>query len=387
MKIRFAVIVGAVTLLTTAHGAAAKTFVTADTQSPTATLVDGGGFTVSVGLTNITSRPVPVTVAATSQKLSRGCHVTVMGSPIPAAVDGSVTLTFDSGCSAKDANSLTLLAGRQTIELTPQDPVPPNPDWHLLWGFGFAFIGGFLLTFALGVIVKKDVKGGLWATLTKPLLGLPDTWNLGDSLVTNATVVGSTLVGVLGSTDVVKAILGPDADTAVALTTVGAAVAAGIVGLAVVVLKACQSKSGHFTLGGLLLAAIFTIAGCFGELYVIWRNGLALPLGGFQNRLWWIELLLGLLLVVYIWRSLRQTIDQGIDTKEVQAAHRHRQAVHLSTAAVSGARLAMTRADTEEPEGLHEEIRLSVAQALQAEPELADPVPALGHPPRKTALL
>ncbi|RKQ90979.1 hypothetical protein C8N24_0795 [Solirubrobacter pauli] len=172
-----------------------------------------------------------------------------------------------------------------------------------MWWFAKAFGTALVLVIALGVYC--------WRAPWVQLKGLPDTWKFGDSLVTNVTLLGGTLTAVVGSADVVKAFLGPDADGSVALITVGAAVAAAIIALGAVVLFTFR-WGGNFTLFGLLLAAAVTLAGAGGELWIISHSASELTLGGWEGRIEPITWVLAGLLVAYAVRSLRETIDQGL---------------------------------------------------------------------------
>jgi hypothetical protein len=67
----------------------------------------------------------------------------------------------------------------------------------------------------------------------------------------------------------------------VALATVGAAFAVAFISAGPIIVLATKSKVGdHFTVGGVLAASAVTLAGAFGELYVVYESGAQLDLNG-----------------------------------------------------------------------------------------------------------
>jgi hypothetical protein len=228
----------------------------------------------------------------------------------------------------------------------------------------------------------------------RELKNLPDTWKFSDSLVTNVTLLGGTLTGVVGSSDVVKAFLGKDADTSIALATVGAAVAAAMIGLGAVVLQTTR-KNRHFTVGGLMLAAAVTLSGAYGELYVVWQNGKELTLGGWQGRLDAPVAVFALLLLAYAVVNLKETLEQGLVAAKPSP-------LNLSADAIAATVIASKLVGGTQPADLADEIREALksevdretAELGSAETE-AKPnarVPALGitpkaSPARKSALI
>jgi hypothetical protein len=297
-------------VLVAAPAARASTVVTVDDSSPAVEKVDSGGYKLTVGLTNITAAPVDVRLDATNQKLTKGCGVSfdsggATGS-VPAASHKDVLLSFNEACTEKDVNAVVLSAGEgaaQKVTLTPKNPQTASPDWNLLWAFAVAIGAAAVLIIVLAVIWNISPL--------MELVNLPDTWKFSDSLVTNVTLLGGALAGVVGSSGVVKAFLGKDADASIALATVGAAVAAAIIGLGAVVLQTFR-KNGHFTAGGLLGAAAIVLGGAYGELYVVWQNAKELALGGWEHRLGWAALGVAVLLLGYAYASLKETLEQGL---------------------------------------------------------------------------
>jgi hypothetical protein len=65
--------------------------------------------------------------------------------------------------------------------------------------------------------------------------------------------------------------------------------------------------------GGLLAAAVVTLAGAFGELWVVYQGGEKLDLGGLDDYVWVPALLAAGLLFVYGFRTLVATLKHGIN--------------------------------------------------------------------------
>lgn len=129
-------------------------------------------------------------------------------------------------------------------------------------------------------------------------------------------MAGALLTGVFGSADVVEAFLGEDADSGIALATVGSAIATGFVGAGAVVLLALRNGKGTTTVAGLLVAAAVTTAGAFGQLWVGFWSGLDFELDGIQYVLMAALVLAMALLLVYAWRTFTLNLAEGTDPPE-----------------------------------------------------------------------
>jgi hypothetical protein len=110
-----------------------------------------------------------------------------------------------------------------------------------------------------------------------------------------------------------------------------------------------------------------TLAGAYGEIYIVWQNGRHLSLGGWQHRLGWIALTLGVLLLAYTIVSLREAMREGL-AKPVATANGVSSvtAESVTSAAVSAARSA----GSERPD-LAQEVRESVQAVLNNAPPAA----------------
>jgi hypothetical protein len=228
-----------------------------------------------------------------------------------------VTVTIPAGCQiATDGidMKLTATAGSspvQTFSVTAA-PKPTSTDWHKLRVFGFALVIWLVLAVLLYVRwVKIDKRQHSPA---QPLVSLDTAWNFKDTWVSNVTVAGGLLTAIFGATDVVKPLLGSNADASIALATLGAAVATAFIAAGPIVLLAFKSyKHQAFTVGGLLLAAAVTLTGASGQLYIAYVTIKKLDLDGLQHS-FVLPLALGTalaLLLVYSYRSLMDLLKQA----------------------------------------------------------------------------
>lgn len=287
---------------------AAATPITIDTRSPALEEGDGGTWKVALGFTNLTEKAI--TLAAKPRDASDiGCRLILDHERLAPAEHSAVKVTVPAGCKvAKDGIDFTVSAtaaaagSPSTFEVTAAPKPDTNkPEWGALWAFPLILSG--LLVVALLLF-------GLWAP-EEPLEYLGATWSFKDSWVSNVTVLGGLLAGIFGSSDVVTA-LGDDAKSSVALATVGAAFAAALIGAGPIVLLATKSKEGDFvTSGGLLFAAAVTLSGAAGELWVVYRSGAHLDLGGWQHQIVYFAVAGFLLLAIYAVRTVRATVKQG----------------------------------------------------------------------------
>lgn len=87
------------------------------------------------------------------------------------------------------------------------------------------------------------------------------------------------------------AVLGEDADDAIALATVGAATVVAFISAGPIIVLATKRKEGdHFTVGGVVAASAVTLARALGELVVLEETGRQLDLGGAEDWSWVAEL-------------------------------------------------------------------------------------------------
>lgn len=208
-----------------------------------------------------------------------------------------------------------------------------SPEWEALWAFPVALLVSCVLAGAL--FARSFPQKGLGA----PLEHLEKSWSFSESWVSNVTVTGGLLSGIFGSSEVITALLGTETKSAVALATVGGAAAIFFTASSPVIVAATRSKQGNFiTAAGLLAGAAVTIAGASAELWVLYRSGAKLSLGGWQHGIIAMAILAELLLAVYAVRSLRGTLRLGLEGEAVPQ-------VTDALTAISGAMRAHTSVD------------------------------------------
>ncbi len=144
-----------------------------------------------------------------------------------------------------------------------------------------------------------------------PLRYLESTWSFKESWASNVTVAAGLIAGIFGSSDVVTNLVGDNGKSSVALATVGAAVAAALVAAGPLIVASSKTKDDYLSVGGLLAASAVTLAGGFGEIWVLFRAGERLNLGGWQDAAAVMAVLAGLLLAWYALRSTPAVIRSG----------------------------------------------------------------------------
>lgn len=287
--------------------------VTIDSRTPT--LTEGGdGWTTSLGFTNVTASPIELKAQPVAN--DDGCALELDKAELPPAEHRSVTVKIPNGCGAGDGFDFVVSyspsgaesAGTFTITASPKSSAD-EPNWSALWAFPIALGLSVLASFVFYLLWRTPRR----SSLSYPLKYLEATWSFKDSWVSNITVAAGLLTGIFGSSEVVTAFLGEDADSSVALATVGAAFAVAFISAGPIIVLATKSKVGdHFTVGGVLAASAVTLGGAFGELYVLYESGAQLDLNGWEDRIAYAAFAAGLLLAFYALRALLGTLRQGV---------------------------------------------------------------------------
>lgn len=296
-----------------AAGYAAPAAVVLDEGTPTFSELETGGWAAKLDLTNATDNTVQLEVRSVRPPVGGLCTVQFETGPtvaLQAAQRGSVTVTYSQGCDigprGADATLTTNTKPPQAIDATIGPPTEsPQPDWDALWAFAVALLVSLVV---LLVMLYTNEK----MTFGTRLTNLPSTWSFKESWATNVTAGGGILAGIVGSTEVVKAFLGTEASSSIALAIVGGAVAVAFVtfgGLLVQTVKYVDSETP--TAGGFVLGASCTLAGAFGELVTLYVTGHSLELGGWQDRLLPIVIVIGIVLTIYAVISVRATLEVG----------------------------------------------------------------------------
>lgn len=327
---------------------AAPASVTIDTRTPALEKVDNGTSKITLTFLNLTDSEAELN--AKPQRRA-ACVLTPDKTKLAPAESTAVTISIPAACKASEglAIDITVRSGPTLLanfEVIPEAKPVIEPKWDNLWAFAFA-LGGIFVLLALFFWKGWEPAEGAERSLSQRLY-LDATWKFNDNWATNVSAVGAILTGVFGATTA-KAFLGADAESAVALATVGAAIALAFVAAGPVIALATKTfkvvpvtkggkpvlKDGKpvvkerwdsFTVGGLLLAASVILASAFGQLWVVMATGEELELGGLQNYLWIPFGLSAILLFVYGWRSLKDLLERNTakpeeeDADEVKAA-------------------------------------------------------------------
>lgn len=227
----------------------------------------GGGASFAITLTNLSDTDLQVAAVTDA---GAGCKPEVSPSTVKAfTAPTKVTVTLPPSCDLSDDKvQVSVSAGNAAFEVSAAKPDAPDPDWQQLWVFP--------ITLAITIATAALVAGiGLQKRCFAPLKGLKAEWSFKDAWATNVTALGALLTGVLGSSSVVKAILGEDAEGALALSTVGVAIGAAIAVAAPVVLGIFK-RGGSYTMVGVLFAGALVVTGSSGELWIVAQSGSSL---------------------------------------------------------------------------------------------------------------
>jgi len=294
------------------EGRAAAALLAVDDASPALTRTDDGGWKGPVGLTNLSDGAVTLSAAAVDDA---SCSIELSRAAIGAAQSSEPTLTVPAACQP-DGGSIDVVitaTGATTAEV-PLVAELAKADQEPAWGELVVFPFALLVFIPLALIAFRGRKP------TTPLSYLESSYSFKESWISNITVLAGLLTGVFGSADVVKAFLGEDADRSIALATVGSAVALILVGTGPIVLTAAKQEQHDagtgefkqvFTVGGLVLATTVAVAGAFGQLWIGWKSGQALELGGAEDVIVAGFLVAVGLLIWYTIATLRATSKAG----------------------------------------------------------------------------
>ncbi|MFI7672595.1 hypothetical protein [Actinophytocola sp. NPDC049390] len=293
------VVVIAATLLCMPRAMADPASFTIDDTSPEVS-ADG---TVSLLVTNLTDEDLDIVIRP--RRPDAGCGLVAQPDTLPRAQPTTVTITIPETCPVPDAGlRLLVIAPATQVDVLAKAPSPASAS---SWSVLLVFPAVFVLFASLAIMLwRRQMR----AHEEDELPYLDAAWSFKDSWAGNVTVIGGLLTGVVGSSDVVKALLGADADQSIALATVGAAIAVAFVAAAPVLLLATK-RNKVFRVSGLFAAATLTLSGAVGELVVVTESARALDLDGWQNVVWLPCLAAVVLLLVYSYRTVHQTVADG----------------------------------------------------------------------------
>jgi uncharacterized membrane protein len=165
-----------------------------------------------------------------------------------------------------------------------------STEWSALVAFPIAAVV-LVIVAAVYLLYRKERPNA-------PLEYLESTWSFTESWATNVTLAAGLISGIFGSSEVVTALAGD-------------AVAASFIAAGTLIVLASKTKEEHLSVGGLLAASAVTLAGGFGEVWVLFRAGERLDLAGWQDAAGGIAAAAALLLTWYAVRSIPAVITNG----------------------------------------------------------------------------
>jgi len=299
-----------VALLATTSAGAAPASITIESRSPELVEKDDGSWTTSLAFTNVTDGEIELSATAT------GCQPTLdKSAKLPPRERTKVTVTIPATCVIGESGFTFVIAARAadrvsvgTFDVTAGPKPEEDVDWSPLGAFFVTFAAALLL--AIVVYLTWHVYDKQTHSPFERLQYLEDDWSFKDSWATNVTAAAALLTGIFGSAEVVTALLGEDADRAVALATVGVAIAAAFVAAGPIVL-ATLKRQGDVMVCGFLGALVFTMGGAAGELWVVYESGRKLDLGGWEDKLYLPVIGAAVLLVLYTVVTGYATLEAG----------------------------------------------------------------------------
>lgn len=329
-------------LLATELASAAPASLVIDTLAPELQPAEnGGGSKVELSFTNLTDGPAVLEAEAS------GCEPSLSKNQLPPNQITPLTVEVPEACAQREGLELKLtatLAGgaSQTFQVNPKGAPATTPNWHELWAFLVALLASLVLS-VLVYFRGWEPKGEGKRKLNQPLGALDATWKFNDNWATNATAAGALLTGLFSATTA-KAFLGADAEALTALATVGAAIALLLVNAAPIVTLSTKSyrvshgkRGDAFTVGGVLLGAVLTLAAAAGQLWIIAYTASELDLGSAGLLVWVGFGATIIILVTYGFRSLSDLLERGTEPKaaepdaEIEAAKLIVKAIEAAT--------------------------------------------------------
>lgn len=249
-----------------------------------------------------------------------------------------VSLKFPAGCNLSGdvvvefiANALDNdAAATNTVTVKVGDSPSTEPNFAPLGMYvlaaGFAGAVVFLARY-VGSDDAWDDQGtdGKKNWLGRTLPGLTSSWKLGDSWASNVTLAAAVFTGVFGTSDVLESILGEDNKSQVAVAVIAAALSAGLVGAAPIVLAVLRrgaANSGVAPSAGQALPINYTTSGVVAASWLVLTANLGVvatltvALSESDPIADWLLAVTACaasaLLTVYVARSLRRTLREGV---------------------------------------------------------------------------
>ncbi len=301
-----------------------------DTQSLSLDVINATGAEIEVRLESVAVDD-DCSITAEPERVERSRTATVKFIlPMTCAIeDDGISLTF----RATQAETTVL-----DVPLTATVPKDESGDFAALRAYVVALVAAAILTTLLYQDWKRSYVGGDRPNPSSPLPGIKADWSFKDSWGSNVGLAATIFTGVLGASDVLEKILGDGKESAVSLAVVAAALSAGFIGAAPLVLaslrtapdtpeppqgasrrdspassvpRAPKERTVH-SVGGVLAGSTIVMAANLGQIWVM-----ATVVGGSDvvslQAAWALAAVATAVLTVYAVRTIPQTLISGLN--------------------------------------------------------------------------
>jgi hypothetical protein len=282
-----------VTLLCSVQPAVATTLdVLVDAEEITLEAGDEGALTGTVSLQNLTDGPI---ILGATIEQDAPCTITVDPGFLRPGQGRDVSLTLEPDCTVTEDAELTLWfddRGKKTSFILPVKVAESDVDWSVL---GISFLIGFAVSLVVlaATVARMDVKlnwlrerypilaenqffeRNRYLEFDQPLNILKTDWSFGDNWASTVSLGSSVLVALLGTSEVLEALIGskPE-DSVMGLLTVVAALSGILVAIGPLFLKVIGPDTSVPTVLGVLVAAFVTLGGALAQIVaLVWQGG------------------------------------------------------------------------------------------------------------------
>lgn len=231
-----------------------------------------GSQTATLTITNPSTDVVTLEIIGREE--IKDCGFKVEPSSVPARRTVSVSITTNSCPFPDDGAIASLIAGgTEAASLTLKSAHPKEP-LELDRIFEDLLVAALGAAIAMVVVyLMRPSVSGTKVQATDEVAGVDAGWSFADSWATNISAFATVFVALLGSTEVLTAVLGEEPDDFVGRVLVAGAISAFLTGAAPLALKAI-GKTPKPTVGGLLIGGFLTVTGVASQLITIgWAIG------------------------------------------------------------------------------------------------------------------
>jgi len=329
-----------------------------------------GTFSGKFTIMNVSDATVTVTPTVAS-----GCRATLDPAALDAGRRSEVLLTLSSGCSLDKGTELTLSFPTGTsppsVSVAVSEKKQTTVDWTHLLKYALAGIVIALLALIYPLVKKHQrneqltstasdlyknlaerrkteeekitdafQKRGLGTPKANPqtlqeehkiglrteLKGLSTDWSFKDNWVSNITLGSAAIVTLLGTSGVLKAILGSEPEAVLGLLAVAGAIAALLVAIGPLILKMIGKRAGTPTIWGMLLAATVTLSATMFLIVAVGWEAYDLTAGGARFFVLGVTTFVVFVVFWYSTKSLRGYVVEDVGAKDTPPSPNERSA-------------------------------------------------------------